>query len=91
MPLLKLYANLRQVAGTPELIVHGEMLRDALNDLVRQYPGLRERLLEGDALRPHVIVTLNGHNLVTLDTAVAERDIIAVFPPIAGGARKPDT
>ncbi len=90
MPLLKLYANLRQVAGTRETIIRGETLRDALDDLTRQYPALRQRLLEGDGLRPHVIVTLNGQKVVSLDTAVAEQDVIAVFPPIAGGAGRLD-
>ncbi len=88
MPTVKLYANLRKIAGTREVMARGETLRDALDDLTRQYPALRERLLDGNGLRPHVIVTLNGHNLVSLDTAVAEQDVIAVFPPIAGGARK---
>ncbi len=91
MPVVKLYANLRKIAGTREVMVGGETLRDALNDLTRQYSALRERLLDGDGLRPHVIVTLNGHNLVSLDTAVAEQDVLAIFPPIAGGARRLNT
>ncbi len=91
MPLVNLYANLRQIAGTREVAVRGETLRDALTDLTRQYPALRERLLEGDGLRPHVMVTLNGQNLVRLDTAVADQDVIAIFPPIAGGARRLNT
>ncbi len=91
MPVVKLYANLRKIAGTREVMARGETLRDALDDLTRQYPALRERLLDGNGLRPHVIVTLNGHNLVSLVTAVAEQDVIAVFSPIAGGARKLNT
>ncbi len=87
MPIVKLYANLRKLAGTREVSVSGETLRKALEDLIRQYPALGNRLLEGDGLRPYVIVTLNGQNLVSLDAALKEQDVIAVFPPIAGGAR----
>ncbi len=87
MPIVKLYANLRKLVGTREVSVSGETLRNALEDLIRQHPALGNRLLEGDGLRPYVIVTLNGQNLVSLDAALTEQDVIAVFPPIAGGAR----
>jgi MoaD family protein len=56
-----------------------------VNELVRQYPALEEVLLENGNLRPHVIVTLNGHNTSELSMQVTEQDVIAIFPPIAGG------
>src|SRR5512143_4276774 len=81
MPVVRLYANLRKLAGTKELSVTGVTLSEALNDLVRQHSPLREALLENDSLRPHVIVTVNGQNLVSLETPLAEQDVIAIFPP----------
>lgn len=89
MTTVKLYANLRKLAGTKELRVHGATLREALNDLVHQHPPLGEVLLEKGELRPHVIVTLNGQSLASLDTLITEQDVIAIFPPIAGGSLSP--
>lgn len=86
MPVVRLYANLRKLAGTRELSVTGKTLGDALNELVQQYRPLGEVLLENGELRPHVIVTLNGQNLVSLSASVMEEDVIAIFPPIAGGS-----
>ncbi len=89
MPVVRLYANLRKLAGTKELSVTGGTLCDALNDLVRQHSSLQEALLANGQLRPHVIVTVNGQNLVGLETPVSEGDVIAIFPPIAGGSLAP--
>ena len=85
MPVVKLYASLRKLAGTKEIIVTGSTLRAVLNELSQRHQPLAEILLDNGELRPHVIVTLNGQNLVSLDTAVTEQDVIAIFPPIAGG------
>ena len=85
MPLVKLYANLRKLAGTKELSISGATVGAVLNELVEHNPPLGEILLEDGGLRPHIIITLNGHNTADMDVEVREQDIIAVFPPIAGG------
>jgi MoaD family protein len=85
MPVIKLYANLRKLAGTKELSIAGATVGAVLNELVKQKPPLGEILLENGGLCPHIIITLNGHTVVDLDVTVSEQDIIAVFPPIAGG------
>ena len=85
MPHIKLYANLRKLAGTKELSRPGGTVRAVLNELVKQNPLLGDVILENGGLRPHIVITLNGHNVVDLDMDVSEQDIIAIFPPIAGG------
>jgi len=85
MPTVKLYANLRKLAGTKELSIPGATVVEVLGDLVKEAPLLRSVLLEGESLRPHVVITLNGHNIIDFNTQVTETDVIAVFPPIAGG------
>jgi len=85
MPHVKLFANLRTLAGTKELSIRGSTVGAVLNDLVKQNPALGEILLENGGLRPHIIITLNGNNMDDMDVEVNEQDIIAVFPPIAGG------
>jgi MoaD family protein len=85
MPVVKLYATLRKLAGTKELLVTGATVGAVVNELVRQSPPVGEVVIENGALRPHIVLTLNGHNIVDFATPVTERDVIAVFPPIAGG------
>ncbi len=86
MAVVRLYANLRKLAGAKELRVSGATLRATLDDLIRQQALLGPVLLDGGELRPHVIVTVNGQNLVTRDAPLAPDDIIAIFPPMAGGS-----
>lgn len=85
MPVVKLFANLRKLAGTKELSISGATIGAVMNELVNQSPPLDEVLFENGNLRPHVIVTLNGHNTNDLSMQVIEQDEIAIFPPIAGG------
>src|SRR5215208_5625423 len=84
MPLVKLYANLRKVAGTKELSITGTTVGAVVNELVRQSPPVGDVVIENGALRPHIVLTLNGHNIVDFETPVTEQDVIAIFPPIAG-------
>jgi MoaD family protein len=85
MPTVKLYANLRKLAGTKELSIPGATVGSVLSGLVKQAPPLGSALMDGESLRPHVVITLNGHNIIDFNTQVTETDVIAVFPPIAGG------
>jgi molybdopterin converting factor small subunit len=96
MPTIKLYANLRNIAGTKELSItppsgmlrsglRGANLGGVLNELVKQVPALDGVILENGRIRPHFVITINGHNATELDAPVTEQDLIAIFPPIAGG------
>ena len=96
MPTIKLYANLRNIAGTKELSVtppsgmlrspsRGTSLRGVLNELVKEVPALDGVILEDGQIRPHFVITVNGHNVAELDVTVTEQDLVAIFPPIAGG------
>ncbi|HEY3311008.1 MAG TPA: ubiquitin-like small modifier protein 1 [Anaerolineales bacterium] len=85
MPTVKLFANLRKIAGIKETSVAGTSAGAVLAQLVREYPALAGHLLEDGRLRPHVILTINGNPSVELGTAVTEQDQIGIFPPITGG------
>jgi len=85
MPAIKLYANLRQLAGTKELSVTGSTVRAALSELVKMNPPLGEVIFENGKLRPQIVVTINGRHAVELDALLTERDVVAIFPPITGG------
>jgi len=85
MPLVKLYANLRKLAGTKELPITGATIGAVVNELVKRNPPVGKVILENGKLRQYIVVTLNGHNTIDLETPVTEQDIVAIFPPIAGG------
>ena len=85
MPLIKLFANLRKVAGLKEVSIPGTSLGGVVFELVRQYPALSGHLLADEHIREYVIMTINGHPTLDLDAPVTEQDQIAIFPPIAGG------
>ncbi len=85
MPTVKLYANLRKLAGTKELSIAGGTVGAVLNELIRQSPPVGEVILQNGELGPHIVVTLNGQNITDLETPVTEESIVAIFPPIAGG------
>ena len=85
MPVVKLFANLRKLAGVKEVSVSGATIAAVVNELVKQSPALSGVVFDKEELRPHVLITLNGHHVLDLETPVTEQDHIAVFPPIAGG------
>lgn len=62
-----------------------ENLRAALADLVTKSPALDGKLLEDEQIRTHYIITINGQLTSDLATRLAPADMIAIFPPIAGG------
>ena len=85
MPIVKLYANLRKLAGTKELPIMGRTIGAVVNELVRQHESLAEVIFKNGELAPHIVITLNGQNTISLETPVREQDVVAIFPPIAGG------
>jgi len=85
MPTIKLFANLRKIAGQKEFSIAGANLNIILNALVEQYPALDGIIVENGKIRPHIIITLNGQNTTDPNVTVTEQDTIAIFPPIAGG------
>jgi molybdopterin converting factor small subunit len=76
---------LRKLAGQKEISLPGTSLISALNNLVQQDPALGEAIFENEEIHPHLLITINGQNITDKNIQVAEEDIIAIFPPIAGG------
>ena len=85
---IKLFGGLRAKAGQAEFVVEGRTVCELLDNLVQGNDALQGAIFEGEELRPHVRVMLNGRDIELADglkTAVSENDQIAVFPPLAGG------
>ncbi len=85
MPTVQLFANLRKLAGTKELPVTGSTLGEVLSRLAAQHPALDGVILEGGQIRAHFVITINGQIATDLKASVMAQDVVAIFPPIAGG------
>jgi molybdopterin synthase sulfur carrier subunit len=85
MPTVKLFASLRKEAGIKETSLSGTSIKLVVSELVREYPALADKLLDDGQIRPHVVITINGHPTTDMDAALSEQDLVAIFPPIAGG------
>jgi len=88
---VKSFATLREVMDA-ELRMDfpaGATIRSLLAELTGRYQGLYELLfIAPETLRDFVNILQNGRNihfLAGLDTPLEDGDIIALFPPAAGG------
>jgi molybdopterin synthase sulfur carrier subunit len=88
MATVKLFGNLRKQADRSNLQISGSSVREVIETLCQDKPSICNLLLEDGEIRPHFIITLNGHDInlaAGLDTVVEHEDQIAIFSPIAGG------
>ena len=66
----------------------GATLLDVIDDIEIRHPGLKERLVEEQALRRFVNVYVNEEDIRFLqnhETASKDGDEISIIPAIAGG------
>lgn len=64
----------------------GNTVAELLDDLNRQFPGLRFRMIdEQDCLRPHMRIFVNGEMITTLQTPLLSSDEIHVLQALSGG------
>lgn len=87
---VKIPAPLRPLAqGRSEVAVAGRSVREVLQNLDRECPGLRERLCEESGEpRRFVNLFLNDEeirHLKGLDSEVKDGDVLSIVPAIAGG------
>ena len=75
--------------GADEVSAQGSTVRALMEDLERQFPGIKERICdETGKVRRFVNVYVNGDDirfLQNLETSIAEGDNISIVPAIAGG------
>jgi molybdopterin synthase sulfur carrier subunit len=75
--------------GADEVDAQGSSIKAIVDDLDKNYPGIRERICdETGKVRRFVNVYVNGDDirfLQNLETALKEGDNISIVPAIAGG------
>jgi MoaD family protein len=74
--------------GKDEVAATGATLRHIIDDLEKNYPGLKERLCDDKGVRRFVNIYQNEEDvrfLDGLDTAINDGDSVSIVPAIAGG------
>ncbi len=90
---IRFFATYRDLAGVREFEVEvpdNTTVLSLAKLLEEKFPKLKGRLIEGDKIREETKVLINGRNIEWLgkeDTKVNDGDIVAFFPPAAGGYR----
>ncbi len=89
---VRTFATFREIMGTKEttlVLPPGEMVGALLESLCQTYPGLRSHLFDvAGQIKPYILILKNGRSIMSLrqlDTVIEEDDVIALFPPVAGG------
>ena len=87
MPTVLIPSLLRDLTGGQrEVQVPGRTLRQVVDNLSAAYPGIGERICDGDRIQPSLSIAINGEVTQTgLLQAVAEDSEIQILPAISGG------
>ena len=90
MAQIRIPAPLRKLTNDQEIVASGAAtLKDAIDGLEAEYPGLRERLCdEAGQIRRFVNIYVNGEDVRFLDnvnTKLSEKDEVSIVPAVAGG------
>ena len=80
-------AAMRSLTGGQDVIeAAGHNVRTVIDDLDRQFPGVKNRLCDGDELRPGLSVAIGGSiGALGLRQPVAAGDEIHFLPAVGGG------
>jgi MoaD family protein len=87
------YATLRAIVGQKTVEIdlnHGATIEELVDQIVKQYPALREQLIDEQGnLQGHIHVFVNGRDVYYLEqeyqTPLKAEDKIDIFPPVGGG------
>jgi len=89
---VKLYASLRQTAGTKmlDMEIHpATTIQNVLLEVTRRYPALQDLIWKEEGrLTEFIHVFVNGvniHHLDDLQTVLNNEDHVDIFPPVVGG------
>ena len=88
---VRTFADFREILGNEFMlsVPEGETMRELLQLLGKKNATFLPKVLEDDGqLRPYINILENGRNikfLNGLETRLVDGDIVAIFPPVAGG------
>jgi molybdopterin converting factor small subunit len=78
---------LRSYTGQRDRVdAEGATLAALLDDLDRQFPGIRFRMIdEQDRMRPHIVFFVRGVKTFDLDEPLAGSDEVVILQALSGG------
>jgi molybdopterin synthase sulfur carrier subunit len=87
---VRIPVQLRTLTNGQEVITGtGRSVLEIIQDIDRQYPGLKDRICESDGrVRRFVNIFINEEDirfLENLNTPITENDELSIIPAIAGG------
>jgi len=87
MPTLFIPAPLRELTQAKASVpVTGATVREAIENLEAQYPGVRERLCEGGRIRPNISVVVDGQiSGLKMREKLSEESEVQFVIAISGG------
>lgn len=75
--------------GKSEISANGSSVKEVLNDVEKNFPGVKERLYSEDGeLRRFINIYINEEDIRFMDSdnsAVKDGDTLSIIPAIAGG------
>ena len=73
-------------AGEHQVQVEGATVRQIVNNLDVAYPGMKERLVEGNRIKPNISVAIDGEiTPLGMLEKVGESSEVHFLPAISGG------
>ncbi len=92
MPSVRIPTPLRRLTGDKdEVRVNAKNIGDLIQELEKQFPGVKERLCdESGNVRRFINLYVNNEDirfLKGIETEINESDVVSIVPAIAGGNR----
>ena len=87
MPTIFIPASLRELTqGNVSIVVSGSSVREAIDALEAEYPGIKDRLCEGDKVRPNISVMVDGQTShLKMRERLVEESEVHFLIAISGG------
>ncbi len=87
MPTLFIPAPLRNITqGKVSVVVTGSTVREAIENLDAQFPGIKDRLCENEKIRPNISVMVNGQvSALKMREKLSETSEVHFVIAISGG------
>ena len=87
MPVVGIPSLLRHLTnGQRILSLEGNTVREVIDNLDKRYPGMKDRLCDGDRLRPSISIVVDGHtSALKLRHRLEESSEVHFVISISGG------
>lgn len=83
---VRMYATVRELAGTSELEVEADTLGELMRVLSLRFGSKFSKLVEAGNADDGIVILVNGQNVTFRpDMMLGHGDEVCIFPPVSGG------